>query len=196
MMRPPPRFTEGHKASESVRQCRAIASRLASGSASIFSSGIDAGATAAGGGGSIACFFVGFGATALGGGAAICFGAGAVCGGGEATVAGGGGGGAAGGGAVLAAGGGGDAAAAGGAIAFTALAQAGDSLAMCWRTQSSASLPPRGTPEQFDKKSERQDERIALSCSSLGFCAWAGGPRQIVAAAIDAATKPHFESKM
>ena len=86
-------------------------------------------------------------------------------------------------------GGGGAAAAGGGVTALTALPQAGDSWAMCCRRQSSASLPPRGTPEQFDKKSERQDERMALNCSSLGFCACAGDPRQTTAAAIKAAAR-------
>jgi len=80
--------------------------------------------------------------------------------------------------------------------AFTALPQTGDSLAMCCRRQSSASLPPRGTLEQFDKKSERQDERTALSCSSLGRCACAGDPRPMAAAAINAATAPHFDLKV
>ena len=80
--------------------------------------------------------------------------------------------------------------------ALTALPQAGDSLAMCCRRQSSASLPPRGTPEQFDRKSERQDERMALNCSSLGFCACAGVPRPMIEAAIKAATAPHFDLKV
>jgi hypothetical protein len=54
----------------------------------------------------------------------------------------------------------------------------------------------RGTPEQFDKKSERQVERMAFNCSSLGFCACAGAPRQMTAAAIRVAAAPHFDLKM
>ena len=182
MRRPPPRLIEGQTASRSARQWRAIASRFGSGNASIFSSGIGGGATAAGGGGGAGCgssaFFLPRHAWPA---ASSRFGAapprgqcsGGWWGGGGAAAAGGGGGGAA----LTAGGGGGGAAAAGGGdTALTALPQAGDSLAMCCRRQSSASLPPRGTPEQFDKKSERQDERMALNCSSLGFCACAGDP--------------------
>jgi hypothetical protein len=164
-------------------------------------------AVGGGGGGATAFVFSIFGLAAFGvaGAATGCFGAGAATGGGgDTAVAGGGGGGdgaaaaaGGGGGAALAAGGDGGAAAAGGGVtALTALPQAGDSLAICCRRQSSASLPPRGTPEQFDKKSERQEERMALNCSSLGFCACAGDPRQINAVAIRAATAPHFDLKV
>ena len=172
MMRPPPRFTDGHTASISARQWREIVSRFDNGSASILSSGIGAGAAAAGAS-SGAFRFSTFGAAALGGGGAAFFGAGVAAGGGGGAAAAGGGAAAAGGGAVFAAGGGGGGgaggavAAGGGVTACTALAQAGDSLAMCWRKQSRASLPPRGTPEQFDRKSERQLPRMALCCSAL-----------------------------
>jgi len=81
-------------------------------------------------------------------------------------------------------------------MALTALPQAADSLAMCWRRQSSASLPPRGTPEQLARKSERQDERTAFNCSSLGFCACAGAARPTSPAAIKDATMPYFRSNV
>jgi hypothetical protein len=58
--------------------------------------------------------------------------------------------------------------------AFTAAWQAGDSLARCCFRQANASAPPRGTPEQFERKSDRQEERIALTCSGFGCCASAG----------------------
>jgi hypothetical protein len=55
----------------------------------------------------------------------------------------------------------GDAAAAG-MIALTAVWHARESLARFCLRQSSASLPPGVTPEQFAMKSDRQFERIAL----------------------------------
>lgn len=81
-------------------------------------------------------------------------------------------------------------------VALTALPQAADSVARFYRRQSSASLPPRGTPEQFAKKSKRQDDRAAFNCSSLGRCACAGEARPMTAAAIKDAAAPHFNLKM
>jgi hypothetical protein len=57
-------------------------------------------------------------------------------------------------------------------VALTAASQAGDRVATFVRRQSSAYVPPRGTPKHFDMKSERQDERIALCWSGEG-CACA-----------------------
>ncbi len=51
---------------------------------------------------------------------------------------------------------------AGGRIALTAALQAGESLAKFCFKQSSASLPPGVTPEQFAMKSDRQEARMAL----------------------------------
>lgn len=75
--------------------------------------------------------------------------------GGAATALGGGAGGVA--GAAAAAG-----AALLGATALTAAWQPLESSAMCCFRQASASAPPRGTPEQFAMKSDRQDARMAL----------------------------------
>jgi hypothetical protein len=98
--------------------------------------------------------------------------------------------GAAAGGAAAAAGAGGGATAAGavlGAMALTAVWQGAESCAMCCFRQASASAPPRGTPEQFAMKSDRQDARIALIWSGLGCCARLGAAHATKAAAKAAA---------
>jgi hypothetical protein len=59
-----------------------------------------------------------------------------------------------------------------GEIALTALRQAGESFAEFFCRHCSASAPPGVTPEQFDMKSDRQDERMAFCCSAVG-CAFA-----------------------
>jgi hypothetical protein len=55
-------------------------------------------------------------------------------------------------------------------VALTAVLQAGARLATFFFRQASASLPPGVTPEHFDMKSDRQDERMAL-CWSAVICA-------------------------
>jgi hypothetical protein len=57
--------------------------------------------------------------------------------------------------------------------ALTALLQAADSFAMFCCKHWKAAAPPGCTPEQFDMKSERQEERMALRCASVA-CASAG----------------------
>jgi hypothetical protein len=67
-------------------------------------------------------------------------------------------------------------------MALTALWQGAESWAKCCFRQVNASAPPRGTPEQFAMKSDRHEERIALTCSGLGCCAWAVAARTTIAA--------------
>src|SRR5215472_2733607 len=73
-----------------------------------------------------------------------------------------------------------------GPTAFTAAWQPGDSWATFCLRQRSASAPPRGTPAQWAMKSDRQEARIALICSSVG-CWASAGPASIAiaSAAID-----------
>ena len=73
-----------------------------------------------------------------------------------------------------------------GVIAATAPRHAGDSFAELCCRHCSASAPPGVTPEQFDMKSERQDERIAFCCSAVG-CAMTGAASVIQAPASAAA---------
>lgn len=101
-------------------------------------------------GGGLAVAIVGAGAAAAG--------AGTAAGGGGAATGGGGGAGAA--------------MAGFGVAASTAVRQAGDSLAAFFCRHCSASTPPGFTLEQFDMKSERQDDRIA-ACWSAVTCACA-----------------------
>lgn len=53
-------------------------------------------------------------------------------------------------------------------ITLTPLRQAPESLASLRCRHCRASLPPGVTPEQFEMKSERQAERMALRCASVG----------------------------
>jgi hypothetical protein len=89
-------------------------------------------------------FAAGFGAAGAAAGFGVVDGSGAAAG--AAVVAG-----------VVAAG------AAGGLMALTAVWQAPESLLTLRLRHSKASLPPGVTPEQFAMKSERQDERMALT---------------------------------
>jgi hypothetical protein len=59
----------------------------------------------------------------------------------------------------------------GGIVALTAVLQAGDRLATFFCRQASASRPPGLTPEHFDMKSERQDERMALCWADVSCAA-------------------------
>jgi hypothetical protein len=67
-------------------------------------------------------------------------------------------------------------------VALTAVLQPDESLPTLRCRHCSASFPPGVTPEQFDMKSDRQLERMALCCSDV-TCAAAGA-----VAAIDAAS--------
>jgi hypothetical protein len=53
-------------------------------------------------------------------------------------------------------------------MALTAVRQAGDSFASLPTRHIKAALVPGSTPEQFATKSERQAERTAARCSSVG----------------------------
>jgi hypothetical protein len=50
-------------------------------------------------------------------------------------------------------------------VALTAFLQLGERPATFFCRQARASLPPGVTPEHFEVKSERQDERMALCCA-------------------------------
>lgn len=76
---------------------------------------------------------------------------------------------AAGGGAGAAVAAGGGAAGAAGAIAVTAARQPADSRGVFFCRHSSASLPPRGTPEHSERKSERHEERMASCWAPVGW---------------------------
>ncbi len=105
----------------------------------------------------VAGFFTCFFAVCAGGGGAELIDAGGA----DAAA---GGGGAAAGSAVLAG-------CSAGRVARTAVWQPGDSFATFFCRHISASLPPGWTPEQFDMKSERQLERMALCCAEVGCAA-------------------------
>ena len=72
--------------------------------------------------------------------------------------------------------------------ARTALWQPGARLDMFFCRHCSASRPPGCTLEQCAIKSERQAERIAPRCASVGACENAGMTREKVAAAVSAAS--------
>jgi hypothetical protein len=71
--------------------------------------------------------------------------------------------------------------------ARTALWQPGARLDIFFCRHCSASMPPGLTLEQCAMKSERQAERIAARCASLGACANAGIVRENNAAAVSTA---------
>jgi hypothetical protein len=190
-MRPPPTGARPQTVRASALQARTIISRTAGRNGGIGPSEVDcvAGSVAGGVAGATAARFgcgagrvfllvagaVGaLGAVAVDGwvvgaaGGVAGDAAGAAGSVGAAVAAGAGAGVAAGGAAGAAAG------AAGGVTALTAAWQPGDSCAMCSFRQRSASAPPGRTPEQFDMKSDRQLERIALICACVGCCASAG----------------------
>jgi hypothetical protein len=69
-------------------------------------------------------------------------------------------------------------------MAFTALWQAADSLLSLRLRHWKASAPPGVTLAQFDMKSDRQDERIALRCASVTCaCASVAKPKMVTASA-------------
>lgn len=69
-------------------------------------------------------------------------------------------------------------------IAATALLHDGESLAELRCRHCSASAPPGCTPAQFDMKSERQDERMAAVCASVGLAGAAAAGAEAAGAAV------------
>ena len=187
MMWPPPGLTVRQMASWSPLYARAISMRARTESG-VIGSGRTAGVATVDVEGWTGGLAAGAGAAARGAGAAVVLwrgvAVGAVAGatlGAAATGAVGGAGGldaaaagavAAGGGAETAGAATGAAAGAGalrGIVTLTAVRQAGESLARLRCRHCNASAPPRGTPEQFDMKSDRQLLRMAFCCSGVGW---------------------------